>query len=101
MRKESISVSETPSLIKQWDNKSNTKIGINPDTTSAGSQKKAFWYCEKHKSTYSQIIRDVPRNVDYTVLCFDYNSEIYGDYSGKTFQAIIIRDTPERLPFFH
>ena len=47
-----------------------------------------------------EISRYVPRNVDYTVLCFDYNSEIYGDYSGKTFQAIIIRDTPERLPFF-
>lgn len=62
MRKGSISVSETPSLIKQWDNNSNTKIGINPDITSVGSQKKAFWYCEKHKRTYSQIIRDRNKN---------------------------------------
>ena len=47
-----------------------------------------------------EISKYVPRNVDYTVLTFDYNSKIYGDFSGKKFQTVIIRDTPERLPFF-
>ena len=31
---------------------------------------------------------------------FIYDDEIYGEYAGKKFQAIIIADAPEQLPFF-
>lgn len=42
----------------------------------------------------------VPRNLSYSVLNFIYDDEIYGEYAGKKFQAIIIADAPEQLPFF-
>lgn len=46
------------------------------------------------------IKKFVPRNLNYSVLNFIYDDEIYGEYAGKKFQAIIIMDTPEQLPFF-
>lgn len=47
-----------------------------------------------------EIKKLVPRNLSYSVLNFIYDDEIYGEYAGKKFQAIIIADAPEQLPFF-
>ena len=47
-----------------------------------------------------EIKKLVPRNLSYSVLNFIYDDEIYGEYAGKMFQAIIIADAPEQLPFF-
>ena len=47
-----------------------------------------------------EIKKLVPRNLSYSVLDFIYDDEIYGEYAGKKFQAIIIADAPEQLPFF-
>lgn len=47
-----------------------------------------------------EIKKLVPRNLSYSVLNFIYDDEIYGEYTGKKFQAIIIADAPEQLPFF-
>ena len=47
-----------------------------------------------------EIKKLVPRNLGYSVLNFIYDDEIYGEYAGKKFQAIIIADAPEQLPFF-
>ena len=47
-----------------------------------------------------EIKKLVPRNLNYSVLNFIYDDEIYGEYAGKKFQAIIIADAPEQLPFF-
>ena len=47
-----------------------------------------------------EIKKFVPRNLSYNVLSFIYDDEIYGEYAGKKFQAIIINDTPEQIPFF-
>lgn len=48
----------------------------------------------------NEIAKIVPRNVDYDILDFVYDSEIYGEYNNKKFQVIVVNDTPERLPFF-
>lgn len=47
-----------------------------------------------------EIKKLVPRKLSYSVLNFIYDDEIYGEYAGKKFQAIIIADAPEQLPFF-
>ena len=47
-----------------------------------------------------EIKKLVPRNLSYSVLNFIYDDEIYGEYEGTKFQAIIIADAPEQLPFF-
>ena len=47
-----------------------------------------------------EIKKLVPRNLSYSVLNFIYDDEIYGEYARKKFQAIIIADAPEQLPFF-
>ena len=47
-----------------------------------------------------EIKKLVPRTLSYSVLDFIYDDEIYGEYAGKKFQAIIIADAPEQLPFF-
>ena len=47
-----------------------------------------------------EIKKLVPRNLSYSVFNFIYDDEIYGEYAGKKFQAIIIADAPEQLPFF-
>jgi hypothetical protein len=51
-------------------------------------------------SVEQEIQKLVPRNLNYSVLNFIYNDELYGDYAGKKFQAIIISNIPEQLPFF-
>ena len=42
----------------------------------------------------------IPRKLEYDVLDFIYDSEIYGEYAGKKYQIMIVRDIPERVPFF-
>lgn len=56
-----------------------------------------LWDSAKVEQSIAKI---VPRNLDYEVLDFVYDNEIYGDYYGKKYQVIIIHDTPDRLPFF-
>lgn len=46
------------------------------------------------------ISKYIPRSLSYNVLDFIYDSDIYGDFSGKNFQVLLIYDTPEYLPFF-
>ena len=41
----------------------------------------------------------VPPDLDYRLLSFNYDSEVYGEIKGKKFQIIVINDTPDRLPF--
>ncbi len=57
LKKSSIAISEDKELMNQWDWKKNSELGINPKTTSIGSQKRAFFVCEKHHCSYLQIIR--------------------------------------------
>lgn len=48
----------------------------------------------------NEIKKLVPRNLNYSVLNFVYDDNMYCEYSGKKFQTIIIADTPDQLPFF-
>ena len=53
----------TPRLLNEWDYEENSKIGLDPKTTSAKSQEKAFWICSEcgHKFTaaiYDRVIKN-------------------------------------------
>jgi predicted HTH transcriptional regulator len=41
----------------------------------------------------------IPKNLDYYLLDFTFNAAEYSDIIGKTFQVLIIEDTPKYLPF--
>lgn len=43
-------------IIKEWDYSRN--IDILPENLTLGSQKKVYWYCEKHNYSYMQVIRN-------------------------------------------
>ncbi len=45
-----------PELAKEWDFEKNRELGLNPDELLAGSEKKAFWRCEKGHSWMTSIV---------------------------------------------
>ena len=57
MKTERISITDIPELLEIWDRDANYNISLLPEKVSVGSQKKAFWICKKHNTSYSQIIR--------------------------------------------
>lgn len=69
MRKGTITVSEIEAMVSQWHWESNNRIELYPNSVSCGSQKKAFWYCEKHKQVYPQIIRARKRGETGCEMC--------------------------------
>lgn len=69
MKKNTISVADTPKLIQEWDYPSNEKVGIISEKTSNGSQKKAYWICRVHQVSFQQIIRARLRGEDGCPLC--------------------------------
>lgn len=72
--------------IKEKDDKTFEAIGLDElkDTTTV-----------EH-----DISKIVPRDLDYVLLDFVYDDEMYGELSGRKYQVIVVNDTPERLPFF-
>jgi len=46
---------ENPDLMAEWDWEKNSEIGLNPNTLTAGSNKKAWWICAHNHSWLATI----------------------------------------------
>lgn len=47
----------------------------------------------------NEISKFIPRNLNYEVFNFSYDSSEYKEIEGKKFQLLIVYNTPDRLPF--
>lgn len=46
-----------------------------------------------------RLSRYIPENLEYEILDFAYDESEYGLLRGKKFQVILVKDTPENIPF--
>ena len=76
MKKNTITVSMCKPLLDQWDRDLNDTLFVFPEKTSIGSQKRVFWRCPKHNTTYPQIIRDRYKQKTGCDTCKKVNREL-------------------------
>ena len=50
---------DNKNLMSEWDWDKNSEIGLNPNTLTEGSNKKAWWICEQKHSWYAVIVSRV------------------------------------------
>lgn len=54
-KKEKQYVCDNPQLMAEWDREKNIELGLDPNTTTVGSEKKAWWMCSKGHEWHARI----------------------------------------------